>query len=290
MPCYKTVNAWQKPENKQPVFKPIDNADQIALPCGGCIGCRLEYARQWAVRCIHEAQLHKENSFVTLTYNDENLPENGSLNLTDIQKFIQDLRNTDKSKKIRFFQCGEYGEKLQRPHHHVLLFGRDFHDKKLWTQHEGNNQYRSEELEKLWTKGQSIIGNVTPQSASYVARYAVKKITGKYAQPHYLGRKPEYVTMSRRPGIGHDWIIKYNTDVYPHDHVIVNGKPQKPPRYYDKILKTSQKDLFESLKQSRINSIDKENSTDSRLAVRMEVKESRIKTLQRPMEKITNGN
>ena len=100
---------------------------------------------------------------------------------------------------VRFFHCGEYGELLYRPHYHACLFGFDFSDKVLWSTRGGVRLYRSKILEKLWTFGFSTIGDVTFESAAYVARYCTKKITGDKADEHYNGRSPEYVTMSRPP-------------------------------------------------------------------------------------------
>lgn len=94
----------------------------VQIPCGRCIGCRLEHSRQWAIRCVHEASLHEENTFLTLTYNNEYVDPNFSLNKTDITNFLKRLRKNT-GRKIRYFQCGEYGEQFHRPHHHVLLFG-----------------------------------------------------------------------------------------------------------------------------------------------------------------------
>ena len=196
----------------------------IKLPCGQCIGCRLERSRQWAVRCMHEASMHKSNCFVTLTYNDYYLPENGSLVKSDFQKFMKRLRKKVGT-TVRYYYCGEYGENFGRPHYHVILFGYDFKDKFLWRENSnGDKCYRSELLEQLWPFGISEIGDVTFQSAAYVARYVMKKRTGDVAKEYYGDRLPEYNDMSRRPGIGALWLEKYQNDVYPHDFVVMNGK------------------------------------------------------------------
>jgi hypothetical protein len=100
----------------------------LELPCGQCIGCRLERSRQWAMRCLHESSLYDRNAFVTLTYDDEHLPPGGSLNYPDFQRFMKRLRKNSKS-PIRFYMGGEYGESTLRPHFHVCLFGYDFPDK-----------------------------------------------------------------------------------------------------------------------------------------------------------------
>ena len=145
------------------------------------------------------------NCFVTLTYNDEHLPANGSLNKRDITLFLKRLRKRY-GKGIRYYQCGEYGELLSRPHHHAILFNHDFEDKQLWSVRGGVRLYRSASLEQLWPYGYSTIGDVTFESAAYVARYVVKKITGEREGEHYRGKMPEFATMSRRPGIGRGWL------------------------------------------------------------------------------------
>lgn len=244
MPCYFPLHAYKdksKDAYKTKIcFKRADSwrGEKIDLPCGQCIGCRLEKARQWAVRCMHEAQMHENNCFITLTYNDYNLPRNGSLKLKDFQLFMKRLRKKFGS-GIRFFHCGEYGEGVQdgeevgRPHYHALLFNFDFEDKKVYTQKDGYKTYTSETLSGLWPYGYSVIGEVNFDSAGYVARYSLKKISGEKATSHYRGKKPEYCTMSRRPGIGKKWFDKYRYEVYPLDRVNVRGVDSKPPRFYD---------------------------------------------------------
>src|SRR6185436_16893236 len=130
----------------------------------------------------------------------------------------------------RYFHCGEYGEQLGRPHYHALLFNYDFDDKRFFSQRGGNSVYTSDKLSRLWGNGFSVIGEVTFDSAAYVARYVMKKVTGVRAEEHYQGRRPEYTTMSRRPGIGKGWYEKFKTDVYPRDRVVVRGVHTRPPR------------------------------------------------------------
>lgn len=188
--------------------------------------------------------------------------------------------------KIRFFHCGEYGEINARPHYHAILFGHDFKDKKLWKQERENPLYRSAELEHLWPFGHSSIGSVSFQSAAYVARYIMKKVTGEPAEEHYKNRKPEYTTMSRKNGIGHEWLMKYNTDVFPDDHVIINGTIMQPPKYYDTQLEKNSEKLYKKIKAARIIRAkkDKENQTPERLKVRENIRLSRITQLERNLE------
>lgn len=213
-----------------------DRDDFLLLPCGHCIGCRLERSRQWAVRCIHEASFHDDNCFLTLTYDDVHLPENGSLIKKDLTDFWKRLRRAIFPKKLRYFACGEYGSKFERPHYHACVFGYSPDDKKLYSIRAGSRLYISPLIAKLWPFGFHTIGDVTFDSAAYVARYVLKKVTGDNADSHYNGREPEYVVMSRRPGIAHDWIRKFYDDVYPHDYVVIRDNIKcRPPKYYDQI-------------------------------------------------------
>lgn len=294
----KTDLSWKHASN----IKKSDSSE-ISLPCGQCIGCRLEYSRQWAVRCIHESQLHRDNCFITLTYNDLHLPDDKSLHLEHFQKFMKRLRKRFGS-GIRFYHCGEYGPKLNRPHYHALIFGFDFSDKELWqTTDSGSRLYRSKDLERLWPFGFSSIGDVTFESAAYVARYILKKQNGKNADEHYFDSetgvilKPEYVTMSRRPGIASEWFDKYQHDVYPKDFITVRGKKVLPPRYYDNRYKAFYDELltmvdsnfehpFDTIKERRIENAKKhvDNNTEVRLFIRHEVQKASLKKLPRVVE------
>ena len=246
---------------------------------------------------MHEASLYDENSFLTLTYSDENIPSGGSLNVSDFQNFMKRLRKSVYPKKVRFFQCGEYGDITKRPHHHCLLFNHGFHDKELWSKREGIRIFVSDELSRLWPHGFSTFGDVTFESASYVARYSLKKVTGKYAETHYGSRKPEFVTMSRRPGIAKAWFDKYKTDVYPRDRVVVRGFPSRPPRFYDNLLGAKDPSLLALLKIDREKNAQRfvtdvlsdgrkirvSDSCDSRLLVKEQVKRAEISFLKRSL-------
>lgn len=268
----------------------------MTVPCGQCIGCRLERSRQWAIRCHHEAQLHGDNCFLTLTYNNQHLPADGSLDVRVFQLFMKRLRKKYGA-GIRFYHCGEYGEQFGRPHYHACIFGFDFPDKKLWkTTDRGDRLYRSESLEELWPFGHSSIGEVNFQSAAYVARYIMKKVNGDRAAEHYTRvdpetgevthLKPEYTTMSRRPGIGHGWYEKYKDDVFPHDYVVMRGKKIKPPKYYDKMYEVAYPEDFAKLKSLRKRKAKKhvDDQTPERLEVRETVQLSKLKQLHRSVD------
>ncbi|AKI26868.1 replication protein VP4 [Gokushovirinae Bog1183_53] len=240
----------------------------------------------WAVRCVHEASLYENNCFITLTFSSEYLDSKVSLVKSDFQLFMKRLRKKFGS-GIRFYHCGEYGSQGDRPHHHALLFNFDFPDKVLWTVRKKIPLYRSEILEELWPYGFCVIGNVTFESAAYVARYIMKKQTGKDAKEHYNGRLPEYNTMSRRPGIARDWFEKFKTDVYPDDFLVIkNGIKCKPPRYYDKIYGLTNPDGFDIIKQRRDGkrALHASENTPERLSAREQVQLARLQSLKRGYE------
>lgn len=232
------------------------------VPCGRCRGCRLDRSRDWALRCINEAQMNEDNCFVTLTYNNENLPKDQSVDKHEMTKFIERLRDRIKPREIKFYGCGEYGAELGRPHYHVLIFGYDFEDKVVhhvenpkkrnrFSSSDVYKVYVSAILSELWSYGFSTVGEITVWSCGYVARYIQKKITGDPAIEHYGDKKPEFALMSRRPGIGHSWIKKYLYDIYPKDFLMVNGKRFRPPRYYDAVLMRHNWEMYESVKDRR---------------------------------------
>lgn len=213
---------------------------------------------------MHEAQLHEDNSFITLTYNDEHLPENGQLEYKDFQEFMKRLRERLQRKglpNIRFYMAGEYGSQDQRPHYHACIFGYGFPDRYAWKTGEKHTLFRSNELEELWGKGHASVGTLTPESAAYTAGYIQKKIVGKAAQAHYtrfnpvtgewFELRPEFNKMSTHPGLGAEWLTKYKSDVYPHDFVMLGDDKQKTPSYYDKLLERSEPHLLEEIKQKR---------------------------------------
>lgn len=268
MPCYHPITAFRSTTGRDPTTKKwpiVFNTKQgyadleLKIPCGRCIGCRLERSRQWAMRCIHEAETHSQNCFITLTYNNDTLPSNLSLVKKDFQDFMKRLREKVSPLKIRFFHCGEYGEQYERPHYHSLIFGLDFSlDRYVYSVHNGNKLYRSPLLESAWTLGNSMIGDLTFESAAYVARYILKKVTGKAAADHYGDRLPEYITMSRgnrlstEGGIGSRWFRQYQGTVIRDDHVVLRGGIKlRPPKFYDKLYEKHHPDEMDMIKRRR---------------------------------------
>ncbi len=246
--------------------------------------------------------MHDENSFITLTYNDQHLPKNGSLQVADFQLFLKRLRSKISPKKIRYYHCGEYGEKFSRPHYHALIFGHEFPDKRYWKSINGQKLFTSESLSRAWQyQGFCSIGSVTFESAAYVARYILKKQLGDSANGHYQKEgadtattgelypvAPEYTTMSRRPGIGASWYKKYGrTDVHSEDFVpLANGKKTKTPKFYDSLLNEEDPVEFEIIRQNRLKTALywADNNTPERLKVREYIQERKLKMLPRNLK------
>lgn len=284
MDCHAPLQGWLSKDRtalgKRAVifrFKDAFHDRPVEVPCGKCNGCRLAKSREWAARCVHEASLWEVNSFVTLTYGAAHLPVvNGvpSLRPRDFVLFMKRLRK--ELGKVRFLQAGEYG-RLGRPHHHAILFNCDFPDKVMLAETSRSVLFRSATLEKLWPFGFSSVGEVTFESAAYVARYTLKKVGDKDSSLSG-SRVPEYMTMSRRPGIGSGWIEKFSGDVFPHDEVILRGgRKMMPPRFYLDRYKVQDPEGYEKLKARRIGAVNEDERRGSRLAVKAELVARRVK-------------
>lgn len=314
MPCYHPQTVYRSKLGRNPktgnwpiVWNPAKGLLDMTLqvPCGRCIGCRLEYSRRWAIRCVHEAKMYEKNSFITLTYDNEHYPENGSLNKTDFPLFMKRLRKKY-GQNIKFYHgaeygtvcrncmqhktkctCGAYTPTIGRPHHHACLFNFQFSDLTFFTSRMGTSLYISESLRAIWPFGFSTIGDVTFQSAAYVARYVTKKITGEKSAEHYGDKLPEHVSMSRKPGIGRQFVEKYMSDIYPGDEVIINENLKcRPPRYYDMIYDDHDPESFKKIKleRKRIALLNAEDNTPERLLVKEKCKQLKIKQLKRSIE------
>lgn len=221
------------------------------------------------MRCVHESQFHEQNSFITLTYSDENLPENGTVIVAHWQEFAKRLRR--KCGPFRFMHCGEYGKEKERPHYHALLFGLDFSEDREPTEKiDGNQYYESETLTERWGKGIANISDLTFESAAYVARYNIASKHGERAEKYYRGRKREYITMSRRPGLGAKWIQKWKDDVYPSDELVMNGVKTRPPKFYDREIEKHNEEIIRKMKAKRKRNAMKyrEDQTTERLETR----------------------
>lgn len=234
--CPITVNPGK---GKFTVFKSSDGSRRAAelciVPCGQCIACRLNYGKFWSMRMMEELKHHDKACFATLTYDPEHLPEDNFLDKKHLQLFFKRLRKflnpeTYVEKEtgllkvkngVRYFACGEYGDQFGRPHYHAIIYGVSPEEVDL--------------VSKAWKQGQVKLGNVTPDSCAYVAKYMTKKLRG-HALAEQLAENPDYqnefVLMSRRPGIGGDPspdMIRFMRD---NGFVYRKGKRSSLPRYY----------------------------------------------------------
>ena len=236
--------------------------NSIEIPCGHCIGCKLDYSLDWAMRIVCEASQYDFNYFVTLTYADDCMPKDGLVSKRDLQLFNKKLRNKF-GDGVRFFGCGEYGSKMLRPHYHVIYFNLPLTDLVSFGKNrEGDNYYLSQELTDLWKKGFVLVADVSLKSAAYVARYSVKGMKNSL-----LGYEP-FLLMSRRPGIGANFVQSKLFDIYNTDRVYFkfdeNKKSLKPNRYFDSQLEKKYPELLEQWKDLR--SYYSEIATTSQLA------------------------
>lgn len=240
MPCQEPRKAWRPVTDGPILFNKPNNGhayEPIEIPCGTCILCRQETARQWGVRITHEASLYEESCFMTLTYDDEHIPEWGSLRYEDLVKFWKRLRKAHGP--MRYYAVGEYGDESLRPHYHACLFGHAFTEKRIILREQPSLLWTTKAVQKLWGLGMVAIGALNFQTAQYTAAYVLKKITkGKqYVRQDY--ETGELVPLEQpRPfmskNIGRRWFDKFQQQIQDHDVVIINGRKQKPPKAYDR--------------------------------------------------------
>lgn len=256
MACYHPVTVHVKKKGL------VSASVEQVVPCGSCLGCRADQTRDWSIRIMHEAQVQERAWFLTLTYDDENIPSDWSLDPSHLRQFFDELRKAYPEERIRYYACGEYGTQSERPHYHAVVFGAPFADRFSISSSGGNHYptWRSPLLESVWRRGFSEIGTVTHASAQYVAGYVRKKLKKRDSAHYerldpYTGElydlEPEFSRMSRRPGLGMPWLEKYWKDVYPRDYVVVEGKEFRPPRAYDKWLENHHPELFFQVKWER---------------------------------------
>ncbi len=307
MTCWYPLAGWRSrlpsEKGKHPIVFKIGLADvdrPTSVPCGRCTGCRLDKSLSWAVRCTHEASLYEDNAFVTLTYNDDSLPHGGTLVRRDLTLFLKRLRkkeNRSKNNTIRFYGCGEYGAELARPHYHLCLFNYRPTDLTPYSKNaNGDILHSSEELDSIWQKGFTQTGDVTFQSAGYIARYIMKKINGDQATNHYekvdpvtgeiYALLPEFPAMSRASGIGTPWLKKYNREIYDYEECVIKGRRKKIPTAYDRIFEEMEPDRFVLIKANRKRAArnNAANNTSNRLRVREAVQLAKIAKLERNLK------
>lgn len=159
----------------------------MPCPCGTCDVCRIRRRRLWANRLMLESYCHGDSIFVTLTYDDEHKPMDGSVNPKHTQDWLKRLRQAIYPRKVRYFIAGEYGDETWRPHYHAAVFGLSPMDESI--------------VRDTWSMGHVMVGTLTPASAAYVAGYVTKKMTSP-ADVRLAGKHPEFCRMSLKPGIG----------------------------------------------------------------------------------------
>ncbi|AXH74194.1 MAG: replication initiator protein [Microviridae sp.] len=238
--------------------------DAVQVPCGRCIDCRLEHSRQWAIRCEKEAELYDQNCVITLTYDSENLPKNGSIEIADAQKFMKRLREKYEGKVIRSFGCAEYGEKGGRPHYHLLLFNHEFEDKKLDLSMQGlqpeHKYWTSEILDQLWGMGRTQIMPLNFETAAYVARYVMKKIkspghTRTKQDPGSLKfvaiADERSICVSRRPGVAADWYKRYKHGLCNSHTIFSRGRSMATPTFFNRRMEIDDPSLYQKIKYQK---------------------------------------
>lgn len=259
MPCNLPITAYYSQSTnpdtgKRPlVFNPRHRytghdsrySEAISVPCQKCHGCRADQALMWSIRGYHEASLHKQNCFVTLTYADDHLPSDNKIDKTHVQKFFKALRRD--GSKIRYIACGEYGGLTRRPHYHAIIFGRDYLEN---SEPIGNGMYTHPALLECWRKGHISIAPVTMASICYVCGYVNKKIDDT----------DTFSLMSRRPGIGHKWLDLYGDDIKRTGVVSIEGRQYQVPKRY---LEWHEEELSELKKERAAYARSKNNPSQS---------------------------
>jgi len=266
--------------------KSLDGIKQ-KLPCGKCIGCKLDTSATWAGRIINESQMHTDSIMATFTYSDETLPEKGCIQYSDMQKFYKRFRK--KGHKIRHFTGSEYGDLTGRPHYHAIIFGFWPEDSEQFCERDGKPHYISKILTDTWGLGHVQFTEVNFDTAQYVAKYCTKKITGDLANDHYMRvdaetgeaywLPPEMARMSRRPGIGKDWLDKYQADVFPRDEYMPKpGLRTRTPKYYTDQIEKTDPAVFEKIKNNRKKFAEsrRKDTTPERLQSRETVAKAKL--------------
>lgn len=223
----------------------------LLLPCGHCPSCLKAYSKQWSIRLMLESLFHDEMCFVTLTYSDEKLPGDRRVHKSDVQSFLKRLRFAFPDKRIRYFGCGEYGENTHRPHYHLILFGVTFQDGEIVSTNELKQPvHDSPKLLSIWQKGHVSVGEVTPESCAYVARYSLKKKISLNSQ-----KDDVFIMMSTHPGLGADFFHSKKDLIYLSDRIYSSSfHGVSIPRYFDKLAENDAhiSEMFARCKEKRL--------------------------------------
>lgn len=310
--CAERSETGKRPLTANPL-KALNSHVAMRLPCMSCNGCRADKRKQWALRVMHESQMHSCNFFLTLTQALDQRRASNSLAKRDLQLFHKRVR-ARYGNGIKYFACGEMGEKGDNPHYHTILMSDAdlFPDKYLWAERSTGRVWRSAQLEQLWPDGFAEITSVTIKSAAYVAGYVLKKLPSaddpslvrlSPVDGQWHTTEPEFATMSRRPGLGSSWFDKFEKDAFPSDFLIIGGRKVKPPKFYlDKlkvrnvidvaharpgfVLRDQGDDASGIVKSRRAHANtpqSRANSTPERLAVRGELMALTLKRHKRTL-------
>lgn len=287
MACNYPLTAYQKiggdgKPSKHLSFKipGSPNFRTLQIPCGQCMECRLTIARHWATRMYHEAQLHQHNCFLTLTYNNDHLPHDLSIDKDHIQRFLKRLRHH--MGPFSYYAVGEYGESTHRPHYHACIFGLDFPDKKQFKKMASYWLYTSAKLTQIWGYGNCLIGALTYETAQYTAKYVTKKVLqggGIYMRlDEESGELFPVIQpdswMSTNPAIAKEWVKRYSGDLI-KDYIVIRTKKTNLPKYYDKLMETLHKETHTKNKENRIKNA--KQHTKKQLHAREQITRARIK-------------
>lgn len=257
--CEKARGAWQNLDGGPLHFgsgRPVPGAwKRIAVPCGTCILCRQEQARQWAVRLTHEATLTDRNCFITLTYDQAHLPPDGGLRYADLVKFWKRMRK--QLGGLRYFAVGEYGDQTLRPHYHACLFGEDFLDGAIYTRTGTHPLWTNLAVQRCWGLGQVAIGSLTFETARYTASYVQKKLNAKQTYVRTDEETGELIPLEQprafmSRNLARDWWNQWKQGVIDHDYVVINATRGKPPKAYDRWLSEQDEEKIIKIKEQRI--------------------------------------
>jgi len=193
---------------------------RMSVPCGHCVNCRIAHSREWAVRLVHEMGYHKDSVFVTLTYDDEHLPADGSISKDELQRFFKRLRKSTPWLRFKYFACGEYGGRFGRPHYHTIILGLGPRDSPL--------------IEKAWSLGRIFCGSVTYDSCRYVADYIQKKYNGVKAESVYGEKEVPFQLSSL--GMGKQFALDNREYLSTKLGCTMRGDEVGLPRYYKRVL------------------------------------------------------
>lgn len=263
MPCEHPIKGY-RPANGGPIrFDPPNNGrayTPIDIPCGYCLLCREEQARQQAVRITHEAMMHEENAFITLTYDNQHLPPYGALRYEDLVKFWKRVRKylwKKYKKKLRYYAVGEYGDKTLRPHYHACIFGHAFTENRIILRETPSLLWWSPELSLAWGQGNNVsVGALNFETARYTASYVTKKLRQKQQYVRIEEETGELVKLEQprafmSRNLAKTWWEQNRHYVAATDTVVINGRPQKPPKAYDKWLGEVNNLPLEMIKEER---------------------------------------